>query len=84
MKIAGQNKTGVVAFDCQNMNTNDFLISFPPCILRRRSCKSDPSETKAREFYELCSEAKYFCPYNSYDEYLRDIKFKVVVDKILN
>ena len=69
MNNAGQWKTGVVAFACEKTNRAEYLISFSSCSLRG-GC-GDENENDCL--------GNLSCPYKSYEEYIRDIKFKVLI-----
>jgi hypothetical protein len=65
----GDWKTGVVAFDCAKTNNSTYMISFSSCALRG-GC-GDENENSC------LGNSK--CPYKSYQEYKRDIKFKIQI-----
>lgn len=65
----GDWKTGVVAFDCAKTNKSTYMVSFSSCALRG-GC-GDENENSC------LGNSK--CPYKSYQEYKRDIKFKIQI-----
>lgn len=69
MDDAGDWKTGVVAFNCNKTNNSKYLISFSSCSLRG-GC-GDENENGCL--------GNPSCPYKSYEEYIRDIKFNVLI-----
>ena len=67
MNHAGDWKTGIVAFDCDQNKNSTYQISFSSCALRdgcgdenENSCLGNPS-----------------CPYKTHEEYTRNIKIEV-------
>lgn len=69
MSNPGDWKTGVVAFDCAKTNNSTYMVSFSSCALRG-GC-GDENENSC------LGNSK--CPYKSYQEYKRDIKFKIQI-----
>lgn len=65
----GDWKTGVVVFDCVKTNNSTYMISFSSCALRG-GC-GDENEN------DCLGNSK--CLYKSYQEYIRDIKFKIEI-----
>ena len=78
------NKTGttdksILAFDCENSKSDDFLIYFSSCDLRGGCADQNETGCCRYEGGIDCNDNK-FC---SYDEYTKDIKFKVKINKII-
>jgi hypothetical protein len=69
MSNLGGWKTGVVAFDCAKSNNSTYMISFSSCALRG-GC-GDENENSC------LGNSK--CRYKSYQEYIRDVKFKIQI-----
>jgi hypothetical protein len=69
MNHAGDWKTGVVAFDCERANSSKYLISFASCSLRGGCGDENENDCIGNPS----------CPYKSYEEYIRDIKFIVLI-----
>jgi hypothetical protein len=69
MNHAGDWKTGIVAFDCDRANNSKYLISFASCSLRGGCGDENENDCLGNPS----------CPYKSYEEYIRDIKFLVSI-----
>lgn len=69
MNHAGYWKTGIVAFDCEKASLSKYLISFASCSLRGGCGDENENDCLGNPS----------CPYKSYEEYKRDIKFRVLI-----
>jgi hypothetical protein len=69
MNHAGDWKTGVVVFACEKANLSKFFISFASCSLRGGCGDENENDCLGNPS----------CPYKSYEEYKRDIKFNVLI-----
>ena len=69
MNNGGDWKAGVVAFDCEKTKNAEYLISFTSCSLRGGCGDENENDCLGNSS----------CPYKSYEEYIRDIKFKVLI-----
>ena len=68
MDNAGDWKTGIVAFDCNKDRRSMYLISFSSCSLRMGCGDENENDCLGNPS----------CPYKSHEEYIRDIKFRVL------